>query len=255
MKEREIKEFVKERYSKIATKEESTCACCDGPKNLLEEAKKQAKAMGYSEEEIRSIPVEAVYGLGCGNPTSLAEINYGETVLDLGSGGGIDVFLASQKVGDNGKVIGVDMTPKMVEKAEKNAKNGGYNNVEFKLGEIEKLPLEDGSIDVIISNCVINLTPNKSKAYSEAFRVLKAEGRILVSDLVTEGFIPEGIRKSFQAWSECIAGAMEKEEYLDIIRNAGFNNVEVIEEHFFTEPHMDERLVGKIVSIQVRAIK
>ena len=255
MKEKEIKEFVKERYSKIVTKEESTCACCNGSGNLLEEAQKQAKAMGYSEEEIHSIPEEAVYGLGCGNPTSLAEINYGETVLDLGSGGGIDVFLASQKVGDKGKVIGVDMTPKMVEKAEKNAKNGGYNNVEFKLGEIEKLPLEDGSVDVIISNCVINLTPNKSKAYSEAFRVLKVEGRILVSDLVTEGFIPEGIRKSFQAWSECIAGAMEKEEYLDIIRNAGFNNVEVIEEHFFTEPNMDERLVGKIVSIQVRAIK
>jgi arsenite methyltransferase len=142
MKEKEIKEFVKERYSKIATKEEPTCACCDGSGNLLGEAQKQAKAMGYSEEEIHSIPIEAVYGLGCGNPTSLAEINYGETVLDLGSGGEIDVFLASQKVGDNGKVIGVDMTPKMVEKAEKNAKNGGYNNVEFKLGEIEKLPLK-----------------------------------------------------------------------------------------------------------------
>lgn len=255
MEEREINKFVKERYSKIATNEESYCSCCGGSQNVLEEAQKQAKAMGYSEEQIRSIPAEAVYGLGCGNPTALAEISTGETVLDLGSGGGIDVFLASQKVGENGKVIGVDMTPKMVEKAGKNAIEGDYKNVEFKLGEIENLPIEDGSIDLIISNCVINLTPDKSSAYAEAFRVLKPGGRILISDLVTEGYIPEEIRENFQPWSDCIAGAMEREEYLDIIKEEGFNNVEVVEAHFFTEPHMDERLVGKIVSIQIRALK
>ncbi len=255
MEEKKIKEFIKNRYTKIATKEGSACSCCGGSGNIFEEAQKQAKAMGYSEEEIRSIPAEAVYGLGCGNPTALADINSGETVLDLGSGGGIDVFLASQKVGENGYVIGVDMTREMVETAENIAREGGYTNVVFKLGEIENLPIEEASVDVIISNCVINLAINKSVAYDEAFRVLKPGGRILVSDLVTEGHIPEDIRKSFQAWSNCIAGAMERQNYIDTIKDAGFKDVEVVEEHFFTEPRMDERLVGKIVSIQVRAVK
>jgi len=202
-----------------------------------------------------SIPEEAVFGLGCGNPTALAEIKEGETVLDLGSGAGIDVFLAARKVGDKGKVIGVDMTSSMIEKAVENAEKGEYTNVEFRLGEIEDLPVESDSVDVIISNCVINLTPDKSKAYSEAFRVLKSGGRILVSDLVTEGEIPDEIRKSFQVWSDCIVGAMEKQDYLETIKNAGFREVEVLDEHFFTEPNMDERLVTKIISVQVRALK
>lgn len=253
MKENDIKKFVKDRYSKLANNE-SSCECC-GTGNLLEEAQKQAIAMGYSEEEIKRIPSEAVFGLGCGNPTALAEIRSGETVLDLGSGGGIDVFLASQKVGSDGKVIGVDMTPEMVERSKHNALQGDYKNVEFKLGEIEKLPIENKSIDVIISNCVINLTPNKLKAYSEAYRVLKSGGRILVSDLVTDGYIPETIKKSFKAWSECVGGAMEQKEYLDTIKQAGFKDVDVVESHFFTEPSMDERLVGKVISIQVKAIK
>lgn len=254
LKEDEIKEIVKDRYSKIAKKEESSCSCC-GTGDPFEDAQKQLEAMGYTEEEIKSIPPEAVFGLGCGNPTALAEISPGETVLDLGSGGGIDVFLASQKVGPNGKVIGVDMTPEMLEKAEKNASDCNFKNVEFKLGEIENLPIETNSIDVIISNCVINLTPNKLKAYSEVYRVLKNEGRILVSDLVTDGYIPDEIRKSFQAWSECIGGAMKQEEYIDTIKEAGFRDVEIVEAHFFTEPNMDERLVGKIISIQVKAVK
>lgn len=254
MNEKDTKRYVKERYSKIAKKDDSNCECC-GTGNILEEAQKQAIAMGYSEEEIKRIPSEAVFGLGCGNPTALAEIKSGETVLDLGSGGGIDVFLASQKVGSEGKVIGVDMTPEMVERSKNNALNGNYENVEFKLGEIEDLPIENKSVDVIISNCVINLTSNKLKAYSEAYRVLKPRGRILVSDLVTEGYIPETIRKSFKAWSECVGGAMEQEEYINTIKQAGFNDVEIVESHFYTEPSMDERLVGKVVSIQVKAIK
>jgi SAM-dependent methyltransferase len=143
----------------------------------------------------------------------------------------------------------------MVETATENAEAGGYQNVEFKLGEIENLPIEDGSIDVIISNCVINLTPNKSIAFKEVFRVLKDGGRILISDIVTEGELPEEILKSFQAWSECTAGAMEKEEYLETIGKAGFKDVKIIEEHFFTEKDLDERLVGKITSVQVRALK
>lgn len=251
MQEKEIKEFVKDRYSKIATKEEPYCSCCSKEDSIIE----QAKAMGYTMEDIKSIPEDAVFGLGCGNPTALAELKEGETVLDLGSGGGIDVFLAANKVGNSGKVIGVDMTEEMVKNAIKNAEEGKYKNVEFKLGEIENLPVEDGSIDVIISNCVINLTPDKLVAYKEAFRVLKPGGRILVSDLVTEGEIPEDIKRSFQAWSECIAGAMEKQAYLDTIKEAGFNNIEIVEQHYFTEPDMDERLIGKIKSIQVKASK
>ena len=251
MDEKEIKEFVKGRYSKIATKEESYCSCCCGEDLTIE----QAKAAGYTLEDIKSIPEEAVFGLGCGNPTSLAELKEGETVLDLGSGGGIDVFLAANKVGRNGKVIGVDMTEEMVETALKNAEEGKYKNVEFKLGEIENLPIDDESIDVIISNCVINLTPDKLVAYKEAFRVLKPEGRILVSDIVTEGKIPEDIKRNFQAWSNCIAGAMEKQAYLDTIKEVGFKDIQIVEQHYFTEPNMDERLVGKITSIQIKALK
>ncbi len=252
LKEKEIKKSVKERYSKIATREESGCSCCSGTAPDIIE---QAKAAGYSADEIKSIPEEAVYGLGCGNPTALAEIHEGETVLDLGSGGGIDVFLAANKVGEQGKVIGVDMTEEMVKTALENAEKGNYTNVEFKLGEIENLPIENNSVDVIISNCVINLTPDKLIAYSEAFRVLKPGGRILVSDLVTVGDLPDEIRKSFEAWSECIAGAMEKDDYLDTIKKAGFSDVEIVEAHYYTEPSMDVRLEGKILSVQVKANK
>ena len=253
MKEKEIKKFVKERYSKIATKEEELrCSCCDGGPDLVIE---QAKSAGYTMEDLKSIPEDAVFGLGCGNPTALAELKEGETVLDLVSGGGIDVFLAANKVGESGKVIGVDMTEEMIENAKKNASKGNYNNVQFKMGEIENLPIENDSIDVIISNCVINLTPDKLVAYKEANRVLKPGGRILVSDLVTKGDIPDEIRRNFQAWSECIAGAMEKQAYLDTIKEAGFSNIEIVEQHYFTESNMDERLVGKIVSIQVKATK
>ncbi len=255
MEDKKIKEFVKERYSKIATNEKSSCgcSCCGGEEE--NSIIKQAQAAGYSMEEIKSIPSDAIFGLGCGNPTALAEINPGETVLDLGSGGGIDVFLAANKVGEKGKVIGVDMTPKMVETAVKNAKEGGYVNVEFKQGEIENLPIENNIIDVIISNCVINLTPNKINAFKEAFRVLKPNGRILVSDIVTEGEIPIEIRKNFQAWAGCIAGAMDKEDYLDSITKAGLKDVEIVSEQIFTEPNMDERLIGKIISVQIKALK
>ena len=252
MDDKEIKKAVKDRYSKIATKEETYCSCCGGNQDIVIE---QAKAAGYTLKDLKSIPEDAVFGLGCGNPTALADLKEGETVLDLGSGGGIDVFLAANKVGETGKVIGIDMTEEMIDTAKKNAKEGNYTNVEFKLGEIENLPIEDDSIDVIISNCVINLTPDKSVAYKETYRVLKPGGRILVSDLVTEGEIPEEIRGNFQAWSECIAGAMEKQIYLGVIKNAGFDDIEIVEQHYFTEPNMDERLVSKITSIQVKATK
>ena len=194
-REEEIKEFVKDRYGKIASKEHSCCPGCAIPTELVD----RGRSMGYSEQEIKSVPGAAMMGLGCGNPTALAELREGETVLDLGSGGGLDVFLAAQKVGEKGKVIGADMTPEMVEKARENAKKGNYNNVEFRVGEIENLPVEDDSVDVIISNCVINLSLDKLVAYKEAFRVLRSNGRILISDLVTEGELPEDARRSFEA--------------------------------------------------------
>lgn len=249
--EKEIKKFVKDRYGKIASRGESCRpSCCCSP-DILEEA----KSMGYSEKEISSLPEDTLMGLGCGNPTALAELEEGETVLDLGCGGGLDVFLAALRVGEKGKVIGVDMTPEMIEKARENAKKGGYKNVEFRVGEIENLPVEDNSVDVIISNCVINLSPDKLATFKEAFRVLRPNGRVLISDLVTEGELPEDVRQSFEAWGACIAGALEKQEYFDTIQKAGFRDVTIVAEHVYGEPGMDDRLAGKIISVQVRAFK
>jgi SAM-dependent methyltransferase len=250
-REKEIKKFVKDRYAKIASKGESCCPSCACPADLVE----QAKSVGYSEQEIRSVPEAAVMGLGCGNPTALAELKEGETVVDLGSGGGLDAFLVAQRVGEDGYVIGIDMTEEMIKRARENASRYGYNNVEFRVGEIENLPLEDDSIDVIISNCVINLSPDKLATYKEAFRVLRRNGRILISDLVTEGELPEDVRRSFEAWAGCIAGALEKQEYLNTIKKAGFRDVTIVAEHPFGEPGMDNRLAGKIISIQVKAYK
>jgi len=192
--------------------------------------------------------------LGCGNPVALANLREGETVLDLGSGGGIDVFLASKKVGKSGKVIGVDMTKEMLERAKASALKNGYSNIEFRLGEIESLPIEDETVDTIISNCVINLSPDKLKVFKEAFRVLKPNGKLMVSDIVTNGELPEDVRKSFDAWAGCIAGALEKNEYLHTIKKAGFISVKIISEKTYTIDLSDE-LAGRIVSVQVEALK
>lgn len=214
-----------------------------------------AQQVGYTAEELAELPEKAVLGLGCGNPTALAELKEGEVVLDLGSGGGIDVFLASNRVGSSGRVIGLDMTDEMVKRAHKTAEEGGYTNVEFHLGEIEDMPLEDEMVDVIISNCVINLTTDKLKAFQEAFRVLKPGGRMMISDIVTEGELDEDIRKSLPAWSACIAGALEKQEYMSTIFLAGFEMVEIMTETSYQEPNLDPRLEGKIKSVQIKAIK
>jgi len=252
MKDKKIKEIVKERYSQIAKEGTSCCPTC-GPCNY--DVTEQAKRIGYSEKELEKIPKEAVMGLGCGNPTALADLKEGEVVLDLGAGAGIDVFLAANKVGANGYVIGVDMTEEMVEKANKTAKRYGYKNVEFRVGEIENLPVDDNSVDMIISNCVINLSPDKSRTYQEAYRVLKPGGRVLISDLVTEGELPEEIRRNFDAWAECIAGALEKRKYIEIIRKAGFRDVNIVSQNTFYEPGLNDTLVGKITSVKVRAYK
>lgn len=253
MSEKEVKEYVKKVYGEIATSEvsccsERVCSCnCSSGSDV-------AEAVGYTKEELEKIPQDSIMGLGCGNPVAFASLKKGETVLDLGSGGGIDVFLAAIKVGDHGKAIGVDMTEEMVEKARALAVKNGYRNVEFRLGEIENLPIEDSSVDVIISNCVINLAPDKGKVFREAYRALKANGRIMVSDIVIEGQLPEAVRKSLDAWSGCVAGALEKGEYLKTIKNAGFENVRVISEKTYSIDTSGESDV-KIMSIQVEALK
>jgi arsenite methyltransferase len=250
MESEKVKEFIKKRYGEIAQTEQTCCSssCC------APSIKDVALQIGYSERDLENIPDSSILGLGCGNPVALASLKEGETVLDLGSGGGIDVFLASKKVGPHGKVIGVDMTKEMLEKAEASALKYGYSNVEFRLGEIENLPIEDETIDAIISNCVINLSPDKLKVFQEAYRVLKPNGRLMVSDIVTQGELPEDVRKSFDAWAGCIAGALEKSEYLDTIKRAGFKNIKIISEKAYAM-NLSEDLTGRIMSVQVKALK
>jgi ubiquinone/menaquinone biosynthesis C-methylase UbiE len=185
---------------------------------------------------------------------ALADLKEGETVLDLGSGGGMDVFLAAKKVGSSGRVIGVDMTKAMIEKAEKTAEKHGYKNVEFKLGEIENLPVEGNSVDVIISNCVINLSPDKKQVFREAYRVLKPNGRIHISDIVTEGKLPTKVLKNLDAWAACVSGAMEKKDYLKVIEEAGFKKVKVVSESSY-EFDVSKDLKGKVTSLKVEAHK
>lgn len=252
MKESEVKDYVKKTYGQIAQNGGScspSCGCSCGPSST-----DLSLQIGYSKDELGNIPEASNMGLGCGNPTALASLKEGETVLDLGSGGGIDAFLAAQKVGDSGKVIGVDMTQEMIQKAEANAQKYGFKNVEFKLGEIENLPLDNSSVDVIISNCVINLSPNKEQVFQEAFRVLKPNGRILISDIVTEGELPEAVKKSIRAWASCVAGAQEKNQYLATIKNAGFEEVNVVSESNITI-EIPQNLKVKITSVQVEAYK
>jgi ubiquinone/menaquinone biosynthesis C-methylase UbiE len=229
MKEEKIKKLVRKRYAKVAKTNGSCCAlttsCCSAPTS-----KEVSSMIGYSENDMTSVPEGANLGLGCGNPTAMASLKEGETVLDLGAGAGFDCFLAAKKVGKKGKVIGVDMTPEMIDKARANARKGKYTNVEFRLGEIENLPAADNSVDVVISNCVINLSPNKKRVFEEAFRVLAPKGRLMVSDIVLLKELPESIRKNVEAYSSCISGAEIKDKYVELIRKAGFQEVKIIEE-------------------------
>ena len=229
MKEDKVKRLVRNRYAKVAKTNGSCSAssvsCCSAPTN-----EQVSKMIGYSEEEIKAVPEGANLGLGCGNPTALASLKEGERILDLGSGAGFDCFLAAKKVGKKGKVIGVDMTPEMLDKARANAKKGKYTNVEFRLGEIENLPVADNSVDVIISNCVINLAPNKMRVFEEAFRVLAPNGRLMVSDIVLLKELPENIQKNVEAYAGCISGAVHKDKYLELMRKAGFQEIKVIDE-------------------------
>lgn len=226
MKEDEIKNAVRQKYSELAKTEQSCCgggSCCSSPDDVSRE-------VGYTDDELRSVPVGANLGLGCGDPVAIASLKEGETVLDLGSGAGFDCFLAANKVGRNGKVIGVDMTPEMVEKARYNAKHGNYENVEFRLGEIENIPAADNSVDVVISNCVINLAPDKKRVFQETYRVLKPGGRFMISDIVLARDLPAPVKESVEAYVGCVAGAVKKDEYLRAIGQAGFREVQTVDE-------------------------
>lgn len=272
----DIRKSVREGYGRIAKDSGSccgpqasqVCGCGSGSKDTV------AKSIGYQEEDLKDIPEEANLGLGCGNPVALASLKEGETVIDLGSGAGIDCFIAAKRVGKTGKVIGVDMTTEMLERARENARKGDFENVEFRLGEIENLPIADNTGDIVISNCVINLSPDKERVFKESYRTLKPNGRLMVSDIVILKELPEKIQKSISAYVGCLAGAETKEEYLRKIEAAGFSDVRIVEETVFPldlmlndptaqalysdldiEPHEVESLTDSILSIKVSARK
>jgi SAM-dependent methyltransferase len=222
MKKEETKKIVREAYGKIAQAEKG-CGCC----TCEPDASEFAKSIGYSEEELKSIPDEANLALSCGNPTALAGLKEGEVVLDLGSGAGFDCFLAAAKVGQSGKVIGVDMTPEMIGKARDNAEKNGIENVEFRLGEIENLPVSDNSVDAVISNCVINLSPDKQRVFEDIYRVLKPGGRVSISDIALNRNLPEKVLESLDAYIGCVSGAVLVDEYKKIVESSGLKDVKI----------------------------
>ena len=267
MKELQIKNMLRNSYAKISMRKGSCC----GNTALADDL---SKGVGYSENELNTIPEGAYLGLGCGNHVALATLREGETVLDLGSGAGVDCFLAAERVGKNGKVIGIDMTPEMIKKARENARKGNYGNVEFRLGEIENLPVDDDSVDVVISNCVINLSPDKSKVFLEAFRVLKQGGRLMISDIVLLKELPDFIKDSIEAYVGCVSGATIKNEYIETIKAAGFQEVKIISETSFPiecmandptakaiieglkiSPEKVKEIASSVVSIKVYGVK
>jgi SAM-dependent methyltransferase len=267
-----IKAAVRERYAGFVTNNQScclpssTCGCATDEDPSLR--------LGYGQQDIEAVPEGANLGLGCGNPVALASLQPGETVLDLGSGAGFDAFLASKRVGSEGHVIGVDMTPQMIERASSLAQTHGYTHVEFRLGDIEALPVADVTVDAIISNCVVNLSTDKARVFREAFRVLKPGGRLMVSDLVLTRPLPSAMAQDMDAYGACIAGALLKSDYLAAIESAGFDSVSVVGERgygldMFSPEWMEmaqerypglsaealEGIVGGVLSLQVEARK
>jgi len=255
MEDGKIKEIIKEKYSRVAKGSGAGSSCCSGPSccTKINSSKDYSIGIGYSGKEIESVPEGANLGLGCGNPLAIDSLKEGETVLDLGSGGGFDCFLAAQKVGKTGMVIGVDMTEEMLLKARENAKKGGYENVEFRSGEIEHLPVNDSSVDAVISNCVINLVPDKTKAFGEIFRVLKQGGRFMISDIVLEKELPEMVKNSAEAYAACVSGAINEKEYIKIIEDTGFKHVKIIDKTLFPVEYMfnDMEIRGMIEKMNI----
>ncbi|MDE0682161.1 MAG: arsenite methyltransferase [Candidatus Poribacteria bacterium] len=244
-----IKESVRKHYADRIKTDESCCSsltdCCPDT-NTDSPAEKN----GYTETQISSIPTDAAeHSFGCGNPLEYTDVHEGDVVVDLGSGAGIDVLLASQLVGESGKAIGIDMTPEMIVRARENAEEAGAKNVDFRLGEIESMPLENESVDWIISNCVICLSPDKDKVFEEAYRVLKPGGRLVVSDMVANN-IPGWARTAVSAWVSCISGALPEDKYLDSIRQAGFENIRVLSKSAYAKMRQVE-----VASVKVEAVK
>lgn len=254
----EIRKAVRQQYGQVAEGEGCGCgpACCGEAKGG---ADTRSQALGYSAEETALVPDGANMGLGCGNPQAIASLKAAETVLDLGSGGGFDCFLAARQVGDAGHVIGVDMTPEMISKARANAKKGGYLNTEFRLGEIENLPVADATVDVIISNCVINLSPNKPRVFTECFRVLKPGGRLAISDVVAFAELPEDIRRDMALFTGCMAGASLIAEVEEMLRAAGFKQIRVSAKDesktFMRDWAPGTAVTDYVVSASIEAIK
>jgi ubiquinone/menaquinone biosynthesis C-methylase UbiE len=235
----DIRSEVRKKYGEFAKSSNQASCCRSG--TVTGQA-------GYTNQELNSLPESArTVSAGCGNPTALASLKEGETVLDLGSGGGIDCFLSAQRVGPTGRVIGVDMTPEMIDVARSNARKAKIRNVEFRLGEIEHLPVADESVDVIISNCVINLSPEKEQVFKEAHRVLRKGGRMLVSDMMASG-LPEEVKKSLSLWASCIGGALDLDEYLGKIRSAGFDEVEIVNKEEYSREFIKDAMESAIVS-------
>ena len=252
-KDDSIRQAVRERYAGFASEDKSCCdpapakesGCCapgaDVGCGCGPTAEAVGTELGYTDEQLAAVPDGSNLGLGCGNPTALADLSPGDTVLDLGSGGGFDCFLAARQVGLSGSVIGVDMTPEMLDRARGNAEREGYENVEFRLGEIENLPVADGSVDAIISNCVVNLSPDKPRVFSEAFRVLAPGGRLMVSDIVLTEPLPASVAASLDAYAGCISGASMRDAYLQAVADAGFEDIDVVTERGFD---IDDDLFG-----------
>jgi len=276
MNKEEFKTNIKVGYANILknvkqqSKTSSLFQCCS-PKDIT---KQIGQKIGYSEEQLSKMPENSNLGVGCGNPIAFASIKKGETILDLGSGAGFDCFIASEETGKTGKVIGVDFTPEMVNQANINAKKGNYTNVEFKIGEIENLPIDDNTIDLIISNCVINLSNQKEEVFKEAYRVAKQGGRLMISDLILLNELPDYILNSVDGHIACLSGTIRKEEYINAIEKAGFNNVKIDKEQAFpmdlflsdplakkivTENNLTEKqvvdIINSIASVSISALK
>jgi len=261
LKKIKIRESVLADYKKVALSNSSSCCedttCCGTTeKDKLDSL---SETLGYTVAEFKNVPEGSNMGLGCGNPQAIASIKSGETVLDLGSGGGFDCFLASRSVGETGKVIGVDMTPEMVSKARENAVKGGYTNTDFRLGEIEHLPVADSSIDVIISNCVINLSPEKEKVFAEAYRVLKNGGRLAISDIVSSVELPDKIKDDLSLYSGCMAGASSIDELYKLLEKTGFTKISIEPKdksrEFIKEWAPNRGIENYVVSATIEAVK
>ena len=258
----EIRSAVRENYGKVAAAGSAGCgcspsSCCGTPGEVR--AADISLGLGYSNEDMTAVPEGANMGLGCGNPQAIASLQPAEIVLDLGSGGGFDCFLAARAVGDKGQVIGVDMTPEMITTSRRNAEKAGFSNVEFRLGELENLPVADGIVDVIISNCVINLSPEKQRVFCEAFRVLKSGGRLAVSDVVATAEMPDAVKKDMAMYTGCVSGASFIQELESMLRQAGFENIRIRPKDesktFIRDWAPGSKIEDYIVSATIEAVK